>query len=202
MRQDGWTPGSAGQQPPETLDRVDVTVRLAAEGDAAALAALLLANREFLAPWDPVRPDSWFTEADQREDLARMVARQADGTASPYVVLAGGRPVGRVDVNDVVRGAFQSAHLGYWVDRGHNGRGVATAAVAEVVRIAFHDLGLHRLQGDTLVHNVASQTVLARNGFTRIGLAPDYLRIAGRWQDHVLHQRLADDEPEPGGTAV
>ena len=60
------------------------------------------------------------------------------------------------------------------------------------MRLAFHELGLHRLQADTLVHNAASQRVLARNGFTRIGLAPRYLRIAGRWQDHVLHQRLAE----------
>jgi ribosomal-protein-alanine N-acetyltransferase len=70
---------------------------------------------------------------------------------------------------------------------------VATAAVAAVVRIAFSDLGLHRLQADTLVHNTASQRVLARNGFTRIGLAPRSLRIAGRWQDHVLHQLLEED---------
>ena len=172
---------------------MDVTVRLAEEDDARALADLSRANREFLAPWEPLRPESWFTEAGQREDLTRMLARHADGTASPYVVLADGRLVGRVNVNDVVRGAFQSAHLGYWVDRGHTGRGVATAAVAEVVRIGFSDLRLHRLQADTLLHNKASQTVLARNGFTRIGLAPRYLRIAGRWQDHVLHQRLADD---------
>jgi ribosomal-protein-alanine N-acetyltransferase len=172
---------------------VDVTVRLAEEDDAPALAGLLRANRAFLAPWEPVRPDGWFTDAGQRVDLVRLLARHADGTTSPYVVVADGRLVGRVTVNDIVRGAFQSAHLGYWVDREHNGRGVATAAVAAVVRIAFRDLGLHRLQADTLVHNTASQRVLARNGFTRIGLAPRYLRIAGRWQDHVLHQLLEED---------
>lgn len=61
---------------------------------------------------------------------------------------------------------------------------------AEVIRRAFTEFGLHRLQADTLVHNGASQRVLARNGFSRIGLAPRYLRIAGRWQDCVLHQRL------------
>jgi ribosomal-protein-alanine N-acetyltransferase len=54
--------------------------------------------------------------------------------------------------------------------------------------MAFTELDLHRIQADTLVHNVASQRVLARNGFVRIGLAPRYLKIAGRWQDCVLHQ--------------
>jgi ribosomal-protein-alanine N-acetyltransferase len=42
---------------------------------------------------------------------------------------------------------------------------------------------------------VASQRVLERNGFVRYGLAPAYLEIAGRWQDHVMYQALA---PDPG----
>lgn len=176
-------------------------MRLAAEGDAAALAALLLANREFSRRGTRSGP----TRGSRRRTSARTSRGCSPGkpTAPPRRTSswpAAGPSVGWT--YGVVRGAFQSAHLGYWVDRGHNGRGVATAAVAEVVRIAFHDLGLHRLQADTLVHNVASRRVLARNGFRPIGLAPRYLRIAGRWQDHVLHQRLADDEPEPGGTAV
>jgi ribosomal-protein-alanine N-acetyltransferase len=67
---------------------------------------------------------------------------------------------------------------------------VATAAVGAAVRHAFEQLGLHRAEAGTLVHNVASQRVLERNGFTRFGMAPRYLRIAGKWQDHVLFQRL------------
>jgi ribosomal-protein-alanine N-acetyltransferase len=62
--------------------------------------------------------------------------------------------------------------------------------VAQIVRIAFEELGLHRLEAGTLLHNTASQRVLERNGFTRFGLAPKYLSIAGRWQDHVLFQRI------------
>jgi len=38
------------------------------------------------------------------------------------------------------------------------------------------------------VHNLGSQQVLQRNGFTLIGLAPRYLQIAGDWQDHLLFQ--------------
>jgi len=63
--------------------------------------------------------------------------------------------------------------------------------VGEVLRLAFGELGLHRVQAATLLHNTGSQRVLKRNGFTRIGVAPRYLRIAGEWQDHVLFQRLA-----------
>ena len=102
-------------------------------------------------------------------------------------------PVGRVNLNNVVLGAFCSADLGYWVDQAHNGRGVATAAVAAVVRIAFTELGLHRVQAGTLLHNRGSQRVLERNGFTPDRGGSALLHIAGRWQDHLLFQRLADD---------
>ncbi|WP_380163909.1 GNAT family N-acetyltransferase [Jannaschia sp. R86511] len=178
---------------------MDVRIRLVAEDDAAALTGLLRRNREFLAPWEPHREDAFFTEDVQRDQLRTVLARHRAGTAVPLLIVADRRIAGRITVNDIVRGAFQSAHLGYWVDQAHGGRGVATAAVAAAVRLAFDDLGLHRLQADTLEHNAASRAVLVRNGFTEIGRAPHYLRIAGRWQDHVLHQLL--NEPSPASAS-
>jgi ribosomal-protein-alanine N-acetyltransferase len=90
-----------------------------------------------------------------------------------------------------VRGAFQSCSLGYWVSADANGRGLATRAVREIAGIAFGGLGLHRIQAATLLDNARSQRVLERNGFVRIGMAPAYLNIAGRWQDHFLYQLIA-----------
>ena len=104
-----------------------------------------------------------------------------------------------MNLNTVVRGAFWSAYLGYWVASSHAGRGVATAAVGCTLGLAWEQLGLHRVQAATLLHNAASQRVLARTGFERIGVAPAYLRIAGRWQDHLLFQRLAPDDEPPAG---
>ena len=170
-----------------------VDVRLVQPADAGPLAALLVRNRDALAPWDPLRPAAYFTEAGQRRGIAHALEVHARGASFPGVVVVDGRPAGRVNLNDVVRGAFESADLGYWVDVEHQGRGVATAAVRAVLAIAFDRLGLHRVQAGTLVHNTASRRVLAKNGFAEIGFAPRYIRIAGRWQDHVLHQRLADD---------
>jgi [ribosomal protein S5]-alanine N-acetyltransferase len=72
------------------------------------------------------------------------------------------------------------------------GRGVATAALQQTISVAFGELGLHRIQGETVKHNVASQKVLERNGFVRIGMAPTYLKIAGRWQDFILYQLISD----------
>lgn len=168
--------------------------------DAAALAAVLVRSRDALAPWEPVRPRSYFTVEGQRRGLGDALDLHAHGGSYPGLVLVDGTPAGRVNLNNVVRGAFESADLGYWVDVAHQGRGVATAAVRAVLAVAFDELGLHRVQAGTLVHNHASRRVLAKNGFAEIGLAPRYVRIAGRWQDHLLHQRLTDD-PDLAGVA-
>ncbi|UUT35007.1 GNAT family N-acetyltransferase [Microbacterium elymi] len=61
------------------------------------------------------------------------------------------------------------------------------------VAYAFGQLGLHRIQAETVPENTASQKVLQRNGFTQYGLAPRYLKIDGQWRDHVMFQLLRDD---------
>jgi [ribosomal protein S5]-alanine N-acetyltransferase len=168
-----------------------VEVRLVSVDDVAEVTALVFRNQAFLAPWDPLRDANHATEAVQRRLIVEMLGRHADGLALPLVITDGGRIVGRITVNDIVRGPFQSAHLGYWVSEDDTGRGIGTAAVGATAELAYESLGLHRLQAATLVHNQGSQRVLQRNGFTLIGLAPRYLQIAGRWQDHLLFQRVA-----------
>jgi ribosomal-protein-alanine N-acetyltransferase len=159
--------------------------------DAAALARLLTANRDYLAPWSPLQNDRYLTQDGQREVLARDLARHERGGMLPLAILdASGAVCGRVNLNSIIRGAFQAASVGYWVSESHAGRGLATAAVADVIEIGFKELGLHRLEAATLLHNTPSQRVLAGNGFRPFAISEAYLKIAGRWQDHILFQLL------------
>lgn len=168
--------------------------RLIQAGDAEALSAALVSSREFLRPWEPVRPDRYFTVAGQVDAIADSLHRHAEGTTLPHVILDDeGAVVGRINLNNIVRGPFQSASVGYWLAESAGGRGYATGAVAELTRIAFTDQGLHRLEAGTIPENFRSQTVLRRNGFTQFGYAPRYLNIAGEWADHLLFQKLADE---------
>ena len=161
-------------------------------GDAQQLAELVRRSRTFLEPWEPVRPDSYFTVAGQREAIDQSLQQKAAGLAEPCVILEDGVVVGRITLNNIVRGPFQSASMGYWLDQQATGRGLATMAAGELVELAFGDLGLHRVEAGTLPNNLASQAVLKRNGFEQFGYAPRYLAIAGVYSDHLLFQRLAD----------
>lgn len=165
--------------------------RLVSLRDAEALAWLLTVNRAYLAPWSPLQSDDYYTKEGQRDVIARNLAAFERGGMLPLAILdPGGAVCGRINLNSVVRGAFQNASVGYWVSESHAGHGLASAAVADVVKIAFGQLGLHRLEASTLLHNTPSQRVLAHNGFRPFGVAEAYLKIAGKWQDHVLFQLL------------
>jgi [ribosomal protein S5]-alanine N-acetyltransferase len=163
-------------------------IRAVRPEDAGELAALYYANRDFLAPFEPVRPPEFFTVDGQRARLRRQLA---DDT-HPFVILDGDAIAGTINLFGIVRDGPESGTIGYWVDGGRNGRGLATGAVAEILDYAFEDVGLHRVEAATLVDNASSQRVLEKNGFERIGLARGYLRIAGDWQDFFLFQRLSD----------
>lgn len=165
-------------------------------GDGTELAAAYSRNRAHLAPWEPARSEGFFTAAWQKAHVEESLRAVAQGRSAAFVLEdAGARIVGRLNLSDIVRGVFLSAHLGYWIDQDLTGRGLMRRAVAAVCAQARDDLGLHRVQAATLVHNEASQHVLRANGFTDIGRAPRYLRIAGEWQDHLLFQRILDDAP-------
>jgi ribosomal-protein-alanine N-acetyltransferase len=179
-----------------------VTIRPAERPDAGELAALFAAQREHLAPWDPRREPGFYTRAGQRARLTAVERDRAAGTAYRFLILEDGELAGEVAISNVARRSFQSGNLGYWVARERNGRGVATSAIAAICEVAFGELELHRLEAGTLLHNVASQIVLDRNGFVPFGVAPEYLRIAGSWRDHVLFQRTADGRCAPLGKAA
>jgi ribosomal-protein-alanine N-acetyltransferase len=96
------------------------------------------------------------------------------------------RVIGRVTLGGILRGAFQNAYLGYWIDAEQQGRGLMTEAVCATTTFAFGAAALHRVQAAVMPSNKASLRVLEKAGYRREGSAARYLCIAGAWEDHVL----------------
>lgn len=158
-------------------------IRAAAPADVDELLALRLANRAHLERWEP----DGFGRYD-RDAVAEAVAREHQ-----FVVVDEGAIAGFVQLVNVVPAPLASAMVGYWIDAQRANRGLAARAVAEVVDHAFGELGLHRVEAGTAVENVASQRVLERNRFTRVGVLREHLLIGGRWVDHYLWERIVGD---------
>ncbi|MFD3516720.1 GNAT family N-acetyltransferase [Streptomyces sp. NPDC058657] len=170
-------------------------LRPATLDDAPALAEAIRLNRAHMRPWEPRRPESFYTPQGQRARLTGLLADRDAGRAVPWLLVDGERVAGGITLTNVAYGPFRSAQLGYWIDAGCGGRGLATAAVARVCDLARTELGLHRIEAATLLTNAASQRVLEKSGFEDIGVAGKYLHIDGEWRDHRLFQRILHDGP-------
>lgn len=164
--------------------------RLVAATDAEALADILQRNREEMADIEPKRPPAYFTTRGQRSIIQDALRRHAEGLSFPRVILDGDEVVGRINLNEIALGPARRGVLGYYLDTRAQGRGLATRAVDEIVTLAFGRLGLHRIEAATRLDNEASQRVLERSRFRQFGVARDYLRVGGAWQDHVLYERI------------
>ncbi|MFE2287300.1 GNAT family N-acetyltransferase [Streptomyces sp. NPDC059443] len=172
-----------------------VEMRELRPADAAGLAEVLDRNRAYMAPYEPDRSEWFYTEAGQSARIEDLLADRDGGRLRPYVLIGGGVLIGAINLGSIALGPLCSGGVGYWVDQAWAGRGVATAALEEVCRIAREEVGLHRIEAGTRVGNLASQRVLAKAGFEQYGLARGYLHVGGEWQDHCLFQRLLHDDP-------
>jgi ribosomal-protein-alanine N-acetyltransferase len=180
------------------MDEVrDVSIRLVDPSDAATLSRLETENRDYMLAGGPIRSEHYLSVAGQQELVATQLDGHRAGTCAPFVILERDQVVGRIILNGIVRGALQSAFVGYWVDEPRSGRGIASRALRLTIAHAFDELGLHRLQAETTLSNDASARILTKAGFEQYGVARDYLRIAGRWQDHRMFQLLNDAWTEP-----
>ncbi|MEU2773357.1 GNAT family protein [Streptomyces sp. NPDC007162] len=176
----------------ESLILPDVILRPIAIGDAKTLCAAYAVNRSHLAPWEPVRPESFFTVDGQTERIDGLLKQAADGVMLPLLMesVPTGGIVGAITLSGITLGPFCSSYVGYWVAGDQQGRGLATAALERVCEIAEEVVGLHRIEASTLIDNTTSQRVLKKCGFETIGDAPQYLHINGEWRDSRLFQRI------------
>ena len=160
-----------------------------ARQDAAALIAAHRASRDLHLPWvepftDQAGFDAWFLRGLTGPNLS-LIARRGDDTA----------PIGIINLNEIVGGAFLSAYLGYWAMAGQDGRGLMRVALGLAIAHAFGPLGLHRLEANIQPGNACSIALVRRLGFRQEGFSPRYLRIGGEWRDHERWAILADEAP-------
>ncbi len=159
-------------------------------------------NIQWLCKWEPRRPTGQPDPADGREIFAsRCTARHRDrqlGTGYGFGIFVGKHLAGELNLSNVIRGAYQNAHIGYWVGEAQAGRGYVPEAVVAVSKFAFEEVGLHRLQVSIVPRNRPSRRVVEKLGFRCEGLAERYLEIDGVWEDHLRFALTAEEWFERG----
>ena len=176
-----------------------VLLRPARRRDREEFCRLRRASRRFLAPWEPR-----VTDPTGAALFARVLAGRRDPANRRLLVCRreDGAILGAFSVSSIVRGVAQSATLGVWIGAAHARRGYMREALGLVLRHAFRDLRLHRVEANFLPSNAASRALARRAGFRREGYSPRYVKIAGRWRDHERWALLADEHrPSRSGRA-
>jgi [ribosomal protein S5]-alanine N-acetyltransferase len=155
-----------------------VLLRAPAPRDEAEFFDLVRESRKLHRPW--VSPPT------TSERFRRYVRRCKEPNFCGFLVCRreDGRIVGVINVSEIVRGALQSAYVGYWVGAPFAGQGYMARGLALVLRHAFRKLKLHRLEANLQPENARSRRLAKGAGFRKEGFSPRYVRINGRWRDH------------------
>ena len=150
----------------------------ASEADAEELIDANRRSQSLHLPW--VKPftdregfDAWMQRLASSRHLGFVIRERKDNSI-----------VGIVNLNEIVRGAFQNAYLGYYAMAGKTGRGLMTEALFAVLSVAFDDIKLHRVEANVQPENDSSIALVRRVGFRLEGFSPRYLYIDGAWRDH------------------
>jgi len=137
----------------------------------------------------------WLTAPHTSELFRNLLSRAKKPTQASFFVclLETDELVGVINLNEIVRGLFQSAYLGYYAFEPFAGEGYMTEGVSLVLDQAFGPLGLNRLEANIQPRNKRSARLISRLGFRLEGFSPRYLKIGGRWCDHERWAVLADE---------
>ena len=163
--------------------------------DWHAWAELRAASRTFLEPWEPIWPHDSMSRGSYRRRMRQASAEWYDGLSFSFHIFraADDAIIGGITLANVRRGVAQCGTLGYWIGRPHARQGFMSEAIRCVVGHGFNGLELHRLEAACLPTNMASRGLLLKAGFAEEGYARGYLRIHGKWCDHMLFGLLRDE---------
>jgi ribosomal-protein-alanine N-acetyltransferase len=148
-------------------------------------------NEKWLVPWEPSRLANQGDPTRERDAFGtRCAARDRDrqmGAAYAFGLFVDSAVAGEVNLNTVVRGAQQSATIGYWIDRARAGHGYIAEGVCVLMRFAFEELHLHRLEVCIIPRNTNSRRVMDKLQLREEGVAQRFLEINGVWEDHMRY---------------
>jgi len=164
-----------------------IWLRLLERHHAEPLFALTDRNRDHLRPWLP-----WVNQVREARDslafIENSLERFARGDGYELGIWLEANLIGVVGVR--IDQGDGSASIGYWLDAGHQGRGIMTQAVATVLDDLFLTRRLHRVEIRVAPENHRSRAIPERLGFRMEGILKEAGRYGGRWGDLIVYAIL------------
>lgn len=145
-------------------------------------------NKDHLEPWEPERREDFYTEEFWRERIGQVEINYRLGRSINFVALNKemNEMIAACNFTNITGGVFQACNMGYSVSKKYEGQGYMFEAAEAAISHIFDKLKLHRIIAGYMPSNLKSAALLERLGFEKEGYAKSYLKICGRWEDHVL----------------
>ncbi len=153
-------------------------------------------NSSFLSEWEPERDESFYTVDHHSKLLQSDLAQMETGTALKLWIFPKDHPdkvIGAIAFTNIIKGVFLSCYLGYKLDKDEVNKGYMAEALQKGIDIMFDEYQLHRIEANIMPKNKASMRVVEKLGFYNEGLSYKYLKIHGKWEDHI-HMVLLNDK--------
>lgn len=163
------------------------------ELSASAISNYFARNRLHLAESMPLRDARFYTESYWGEQITRYREARDVGHERRWFMCEGLLVIGHVSIDQIIKGPFQSCYLGYGIDAERQGHGLMREALIKLLDYVVRDMGLNRIMANYEPSNARSGRLLKTLGFEREGYARSYLKLNGRWRDHVLTSLVADE---------
>ncbi len=170
----------------------NITLRNITSGDAKEILEYYKKNKIHLAPFEPVRDESFYTIETQKKLLNKSYKEFLNGTAIDLGIFKDEKIIGKIKLSGIVHGSYRNGTIGYSIDEDEQSKGYMTESVKLLVKYAFSECELHRVEASALVNNIKSRTVLEKCGFKLVGINEKYLLINGRWEDHATYYILKE----------
>lgn len=172
-----------------------VSIRFLDVGDTDDMLNLMLRNRELFEGVSPKRNESFYTRDVQAKSIENGIKQREEDKRYAFGIFLTetDQLIGDISLFEVQRGPHQKCILGYSMDQAHNGKGYMSEAIQLVMKFAFEEVGLVRIEAGVMPRNIGSMRVLEKAGFQREGIARKLLEINGEREDHVLFAMLAED---------
>jgi len=177
--------------PAPTISGPRVYLRPPQRRDAAAFVAAALRSKR--------NHGRWTTAPATRVRFLAFVDRFTSGatlaTHASFLMFTRDEDAiaGVFNFSEIVRGAFCSTYLGYYGFTPYIGHGYMREGMGLALDVAFRQLKLHRVEVNIQPANLRSVALAERTGFTREGFSRRYVKLGGRWRDHLRFAMLDED---------
>ena len=158
---------------------------------AEELAAVVLDNLDRFSPWMRWANDNYSIEST-REYISRNLKTLAEKGSFTMCVVLDGKIVGNMGFYDLDLNN-KSAHLGYWLAREAEGKGLATRCCRVLIEYLFDELKLNRIQITCNVENAKSRAIPERLGFQLEGIHRQVEFFDNRFGDWAIYAMLKED---------